>query len=153
MGASPATSCSELCSRELHSLLRMLFVALAVAATLGEGTAFASCGDYLFRNGRRVSTHSAQPGVLMAGELLAEASPAAYPVPVRRPCNGPNCSQAPFPDPVLPLTTRIVSEPAMLLESLASADHDRSEFSAPVSERGAKNLPFSLFRPPQSPAC
>lgn len=150
---SLTNSCSELPGRNLYSLLRTLFVTLAVAATLCDGTVLAECGDYLFRNGKRVTTHPAQPHVMPIQGLASDAHLAELPAPSGRPCYGPNCSQAPVPAPVLPLPSRLVSEPAMLLDSLLAADLSEREFAAPVSERGAKHLPLSLFRPPQSPAC
>lgn len=135
--------------RRVSSALMCLVVVL-----LSSNTASASCGDYLFRNGKPVSDHrmshigrSAEHDVVI-DKFGSTNGPSR--APVRR-CNGPNCSNSPVPFapmPSAPLSQIRSSEPAVLLESIMCSIETREAIEFPESERGARYMPSSVFRPP-----
>ncbi len=151
MATSPTTrgntqpvSGLRLCLRRMVVMVGALGFYLALAET-----ASASCGNYLFRNGKPVSSHSMDQTTGMESESPhSEALPLE--VPMRR-CSGPNCSSNPLPlapVPAAPLRLGSVFDQAAILEKLAQADLSRSVIEIPESERGACYEPSSIFRPP-----
>lgn len=70
--------------------------------------------------------------------------------PVRR-CSGPNCSSSPVPlapVPAVPVNLLRSLDPAALLELASTSSETRRAIELPESERGARYLPSSIFRPP-----
>lgn len=148
-------------------LLKLVAVLIVI---LPGSKLYASCGDYLFRNGRSVShamdrlpltAGQLSTGNLLAGDLssgdLFEVQvfggiegrvPGGH--PPERPCSGPNCSQSPTPlsSPEVPITNLRGFDQATLTDSLGSLSSDRSETERPASEHGAKHMPARIFRPP-----
>ncbi len=130
----------------------------------------ASCGDYLFRNGRNASHSIDRPpltarqlpaGSLLTGDLSMDDLVAGqvfggreglvsdeHP-PVRR-CSGPNCSQSPTPlsSPEVPISNLRGFDQATMMDSLDSPQFVAGGAEKPVSERGAKQMPSRIFRPP-----
>ena len=133
---------------------RLRSVTRCVAACcvfLSAGPLFASCGDYLFRNGSPVSGHlmsvTAQEMVLSAGRLISVAPPQNS---VPR-CSGPNCSSRPIPHfPVSQVPPGLVKglRAECVLESLAEQQLSSEMLENPQSERGAFFEPLPIFRPP-----
>lgn len=104
------------------------------------GSAYASCGDYLHRNGQSVSEHL----------MLMTEQDAPTEVPIRR-CSGPNCSESPLPlspVPAVPVSLVRSTDTAMLLELSGDSGSKRNSVQVPQSERGAFFEPSSVFRPP-----
>ena len=139
----------------------MLAAAIAVSLTT-MNSAVASCGNYLFRNGKPVSHHAmAGPTEICvnvpqsAGDLsvhrrnlLSQTTPVELPA---APCNGPHCSRSRMPlapVPVAPANPIRNADQATLLESLSHASQACGEVEFPESERGACYEPSSIFRPP-----
>ncbi len=117
---------------------------------LSAGPLFASCGDYLFRNGKPVSGHSmsvtAQEAVLLPGGLTGVAPQNSVPR-----CSGPNCSSRPiphFPVPQVPTGHVKGFRAECVLESLAEQQLSSEMLENPQSERGAFFEPLPIFRPP-----
>lgn len=154
---SPAQTRSN--DRPLQSVRGFARRGLLVVVTLGivlswTQSASASCGNYLFRNGKPVAGHSmaenqavhgSQPDI---GEFADSTAPVQ--VPVRR-CSGPNCSSSPVPlapVPAVPVNLLRSLDPAALLELASVSSETRQAIELPESERGARYLPSSIFRPP-----
>lgn len=116
-------------------------------------SASASCGNYLFRNGKPVSGHSmADHEIVVVASDLRDLADSETPVqvPVRR-CSGPNCSSSPVPlvpVPAVPVNFLRSLDPAALLELASASSETRRAIELPESERGARYLPSSIFRPP-----
>ena len=114
---------------------------------LSAGPLFASCGDYLFRNGRPVSGHSMAKHADVA-EVTEDGVPQQESVP---PCSGPNCSSRSIPH--LPLS-QVPTDPARSLRSdcvlVSQSDRQPANELAeiPQSEQGAFFEPLPVFRPP-----
>lgn len=154
---SPAQTCSN--NQPLQSVRGFARRGLLLTFTLGivlswTQSASASCGNYLFRNGKPVAGHSmpeqqvVQDGSVDFGELADSEAPAQ--VPVRR-CSGPNCSSSPVPlapVPAVPVNVSRSLAPAALLELASASSETRRAIELPESERGALYLPSSIFRPP-----
>ncbi|MBL8819201.1 MAG: hypothetical protein JNL58_24435 [Planctomyces sp.] len=155
------------CSCRAVVLLKLvaLFVVLVPGSKL-----YASCGDYLFRNGRSVS-HSMDRLPLTAGQLptgsllMGDLSPENLVVgqvfggvkelvsgghPPAQRCSGPNCSQSPTPlsSPEVPISNLRGFDQATLMDALESPQFLAGGAEEPVSERGAKRVPSRIFRPP-----
>lgn len=119
-----------------------------------DQTASASCGDYLFQNGKPVSEH---PMVNQKADYPAEIdlSASSLPLtplsnPVRR-CSGSNCSKQPSPfspTPGAPGSELRIHEPAALLKVLQPFVETCRAARLHESERGARYLPSTVFRPP-----
>lgn len=131
---------------------RIWITLIVVLFSVQQG--FAGCGDYLFRNGMAVSDHTMSERVSMlhdAVDLESFRFPESLPeAPVSR-CHGPNCSRSPVPFAPMPFVPGISlqgSEPAALLEGLIVPTEIRGQIEWPESERGARYLPSSIFRPP-----
>jgi hypothetical protein len=130
------------------SLQRVLMAVVTVSvAWVWSSAASASCGNYLYRSGKPVMDSS----LLMndhTGDHVAGKTPAGVPVP---PCHGPNCSGNPIPlAPVPAAPTNLIRgfDQAAVLESLADVSLPSGSIEIPVSERGARFVPSSVFRPP-----
>jgi hypothetical protein len=139
----------------------MLLSTFAVAMSMSN-SAVASCGNYLFRNGKPVS-HQTMAGpselslrVPQSGSdqlphtLIGRSDATPLEVPVG-PCNGPNCSRSRMPlAPVPAAPTNLIRnvDQAALLETLSQASQGSGEVEFPESERGACYEPSSIFRPP-----
>lgn len=134
------------------SLRKMIGVigALLVALSWMQ-SASASCGNYLFRNGKPVSGHFRPMDSLngvQAHELQADAGPLEFPV---RRCSGPNCSSSPLPlAPVPAVPSNLIQsfDPAAILEMLVQSSETPRGIEIPQSERGACFEPSLIFRPP-----
>lgn len=122
----------------------------------GSKSASATCGNYLFRNGKPVADHTMthaqtlQESNLVLGQFATRSAPVQ--MPVRR-CNGPNCSNSPLPFapvPSAPISQLRGFDPAALLESISLSAGTQEGIELPESERGARYLPSSIFRPPIS---
>ena len=142
----------------------MLLVLVALA-----NSAQAGCGDYVFvRNASgqlvRASTlmkdhrsDCAGPECPNYNRDVAESEDAAGPeenLPVKLPCNGPNCSDrselpaSPVPPPA---PTRSVQESTALLLTMTDGDHEAgARFSgAPSTSDHELHYPQSIFHPPR----
>ena len=133
-------------------LRRLLVVAVAsIVAMSSASSASASCGNYLYRNGRPVSTHSMpvhSVNTNSADSNVSENPPVE--VPVHR-CSGPNCSNSPVPMaplPAAPSNEIRGFDQAAILESLVKTETTQAAQNRPESERGARFEPSSIFRPP-----
>lgn len=112
-----------------------------------SATVSASCGNYLYRNGKQVS-HSSFSMNEHNENHAAGQTPARMPVP---PCHGPNCTGNPAPlapVPVAPTNLIRGFDQATILESLADSVSPSGAIEIPESERGARFEPSSVFRPP-----
>ena len=130
------------------SLQRFIPAIVAVSmASVWTTTAFASCGNYLYRNGRTVTDSSFS----MNGQDENHGSgKTPAPVPVR-PCHGPNCSGDPIPlapVPVAPTNLIRGFDQAAILETLTDLISPSLTIEHPESECGADFEPPSVFRPP-----
>ncbi len=131
---------------------RLLVVAVTLLVAMSSASsASASCGNYLYRNGRPVSTHSMPMHSMNTNSTdrqVSENSPVE--MPVHR-CSGPNCSNSPVPMTPLPAapSNQIRGfDQAAILESLVKTDSSQAAQNRPESERGARFEPSSIFRPP-----
>lgn len=154
---SPAQTRSN--DQPLQSVRGFARRGLLVVVTLGivlswTRSASASCGNYLFRNGQPVAGHSmAENQAIHApkadiGEFVDSTTPVQ--APVRR-CSGPNCSSSPVPlapVPAVPINLLRSLDPAALLELASVSSETPRAIELPESERGARYLPSSIFRPP-----
>ena len=136
--------------------LRSVGLALVLMAVVlsTSKTASASCGDYLFRNGKPVASHGLSHAEMPAEHEVVVQKSGSTDVPEQAPierCKGPNCSKSPIPfapSPSAPLSQVRVSDPAALLGSILSGADTREVTEFPESEQGARYLPSSVFRPP-----
>lgn len=122
----------------------------------GSKSASATCGNYLFRNGKPVADHSMthaqtmQETNIVLGQFATRRAPVQ--TPVRR-CSGPNCSNNPVPFapvPSAPISQMRGFDPAALLESISLSAATLEALELPESERGARYLPSAIFRPPMA---
>ena len=151
---SPTQTCSN--DQPLQSVQGGVRRSLLLAVTLGvvfswAQSASASCGNYLFRNGKPVAGHSMPEHQVVQGSTVEFAnSDVPVQAPVRR-CSGPNCSSSPVPlapVPAVPVNLLRSLDPAVLLELTSVSSETRRATELPESERGARYLPSSIFRPP-----
>ena len=130
------------------SLRRALMaVATITVALVWTSTASASCGNYLYRNGKPVTDSSFSMNDHTENHTSSKI-PDGMPVP---PCHGPNCSRNPTPlTPVPVAPTNLIRgfDQATILESLADSTSPSGAIEIPASERGARFVPSSIFRPP-----
>ena len=130
------------------SLQYVLMVVVTISVmSVWSSTASASCGNYLYRNGKQVTDSSLSMNEHDA-DHVAGKTPAGVPVP---PCHGPNCSGNPIPlapVPVAPTNLIRGFDQATILESLADSASPSGAIEIPESERGARFVPSSVFRPP-----
>jgi hypothetical protein len=136
--------------RAAGSLRRFaVLTAALVMAFLWCGAVNASCGNYLFRHGKSVTDASFSFSLNDHNEKYAAGqTPAGMPVP---PCHGPNCSGNPIPlapVPVAPGNLIPGFDQATILESHADSTSPSGTIEIPESERGARFVPSSIFRPP-----
>lgn len=124
---------------------------VTLAIVLSSATASASCGNYLYRNGKPVSGH-AMPvesvHQVIAKDVQAQTHPLE--VPVRR-CTGPNCSRNSMPVvPVPAAPSNLIRgfDQAAILDALIPLCRPEGGIEFPESERGACFEPSSVFRPP-----
>lgn len=154
---SPAQTCSN--DQPLQSVRGfarrglLLVVTLSVVLSWTQ-SASASCGNYLFRNGKPVAGHSMPEHQVVVEATVDSADLANLEVPVQAPvrrCSGPNCSSSPVPlapVPAVPVNVLRSLDPAALLELASVSSETRRAIELPESERGARYLPSSIFRPP-----
>ncbi len=138
----PNAGCSRLLLQRWVIWLGMLSVGL-----VWSSTASASCGNYLYRNGKPVTDSSFSMNDHSENQASGK-TPAGMPVP---PCHGPNCSGNPIPlAPVPAAPTNLIRgfDQAAILESLADSTSRSGAIEVPESERGARFVPSSIFRPP-----
>lgn len=111
----------------------------------------ASCGNYLYRNGSRISHHSMpvhEPNGISSDFAAVVHIPVEIPV---RHCSGPNCSSRPIPlAPVPAVPGNLIRgfDQAALMELVLQTQTIRCAIEIPESERGARFEPSSVFRPP-----
>ena len=139
------------------SLRSVIMAGLSLATMVSwADNVSASCGDYLFKNGKPVSAHSManhSPKQPVHGDvdvLSLTDLPRKMPA---RPCTGPKCSKhrAPFgPAPTSPMAEVRFPDPAALQEPLSPSAEEGHTSRFPDSERGARYLPSPVFRPPAS---
>ncbi len=131
-----------------ESLRRWVIAIVSVSLVIAwSATASASCGDYLYRNGKRI-TNSSFSMQEHNSNRASDTAPLELPVP---PCHGPSCSGQPvplMPVPVAPTNLVQGFDQAAILESLSQTPTPRRAIEIPTSERGACFLPSSIFRPP-----
>jgi hypothetical protein len=131
----------------------LLVVTLSIVLSWTQ-SASASCGNYLFRNGKPVAGHSMPEHQVVVEATAGFADLASSDVPVQAPvrrCSGPNCSNSPVPlapVPAVPVNLLRSLDPAALLELASASSETRRAIELPESERGARYLPSSIFRPP-----
>ncbi len=134
--------------REDESLCRWMKTIVCVAVAIAwSSVASASCGNYLYRNGKSVINSSLSMHEHNSNRAL-ETAPIELPSP---PCHGPNCTGNPtplMPVPVAPTNLVRGFDQAAVLESLAQTSILRRAVEIPTSERGACFVPSSIFRPP-----
>ena len=140
---------AKLDAKRPRLLLRRVLVAVAAitVASVLSSTASASCGNYLYRNGKQVTDSSFSMNEHNENHASSRI-PADMPVP---PCHGPNCSRNPTPlapVPVAPTNLIRGFDQATILESLADSTSPSGAIEIPESERGARFVPSSIFRPP-----
>ena len=131
---------------------QLLWRALIAVATISvafvwTSTASASCGNYLYRNGKQVTDSSFSMNDYTENHASSQI-PADMPVP---PCRGPNCSRNPTPLTPAPFApTNLIRgfDQATILESLTDSASPSGAIEIPESERGARFVPSSIFRPP-----
>lgn len=128
---------------------RLAACAFAIASLLyNAAPATASCGNYLFRNGRPVAQHD----TLLIDESFTESqATAAVRVPPGTPirqCSGPNCSGSPHP--IRGATSNLMRglEQHAVLELCTQTPSIRDPLRIPESERGNVFVPSLIFRPP-----
>ena len=134
------------------SLQRVLMAIMPITVTITvalvwSSTASASCGNYLYRNGKQVTDSSFSMNDHNDSRVSGKI-PAGMPVP---PCHGPNCSGNPIPlapVPVAPTNLIRGFDQATILESLTDSTSPSRVIEIPESERGARFVPSSVFRPP-----
>ena len=130
------------------SLQRVLTAVGAISVALvWSSTASASCGNYLYRNGKQVADSSFSMSDYRENHASSKL-PDGIPVP---PCHGPNCSGSPTPlapVPAAPMNLIRGFDQATILESLADSASPSRATEIPESERGARFVPASIFRPP-----
>ena len=121
----------------------MLLSTFAVAMSMSN-SAVASCGNYLFRNGKPVSHHT------MAGPSeLSLRAPQSGSDQLPHTLIGRSRSRMPLaPVPAAPTNLIRNVDQAALLETLSQASQGSGEVEFPESERGACYEPSSIFRPP-----
>ena len=148
MPSSPKNHCDfkPIASQSLtrHGFRVIVFVVFGLASA---STASASCGNYLYRNGKPVSDEHSSIAVHEASRSNDQES-TKIPAP---PCHGPNCSKNPvplMPVPVTPTTVGQGFDQAAILEALAQVSSPPRGTEVPESERGACFVPSSVFRPP-----
>lgn len=118
-----------------------IFVLMVAGIGFG-GTANASCGDYLFRNGQPVREHGQH--------VAAKDQPIeSQRVPTGR-CHGPNCSSAPLipADPASPIYVKFRVEHAIT----AYAGRNSTELEGrrrQTSEAAESADPAEIFHPPE----
>ena len=134
--------------RSGESLRRWMMTIVSVSVAIASSSvACASCGDYLYRNGKQVINSSFSMVDHNSSRAL-ETAPVELPVP---PCHGPNCTGQPLPlmpVPVVPTNLVRGFDQAAILESLTTTPTPRRNVEIPVSERGACFVPSPIFRPP-----
>jgi hypothetical protein len=132
--------------RRWMRLRAALRTVVACWIVFSAGPLFASCGDYLFRNGKPVSGHSM--------EKLAEVPKDRNPLKnTAMPCSGPNCSSRPIPHlPVSQIPTAPVRgiRADCILDSQSEQPGAKEMAVIPQSEQGAFFEPLPIFRPPAS---
>lgn len=129
-------------------------VILLIIAGPSSTSASASCGHYLYRNGKPVTDHrmihsSHAADIVADSNSLTETNRPHN--PPMRPCTGPNCSGSKVPlgpTPLVPIRLLPGADSAVLLESHAGQDNQRKVTAIPESERGARFWPSLIFRPP-----
>ena len=148
---------SNLSSRTRHSrnradrcrlLCGVLFVGcFASAMTLLPTQALASCGDYLYRNGKPVSSvhHS-------SGSSAQSVSQSSAPTPGEGRCSGPFCSSR-QDSPLRPLPNvefRLLNDSGMLCDTTDAGSAHPAELLALSSDRASSAEQPSVFRPPRN---
>jgi len=136
----------------LTSLIRVwrAVLLLVVAICLTPEQASAECGDYvIIKNATNGTAHHHS----QATTSEPQSDQIALPSPIRRPCNGPNCSNSPgrkFPPqaPVTPVNIRLKEMTQPLIPSGSDAtpgfmfERDRSSLD-PIDQVS------SIFHPPR----
>jgi hypothetical protein len=136
----------------LSSLLRGWPVVLLLVAWFGftPGLALAECGYYLtIRNAPLGSTH--HPSTTSADHPIPDD--VGTPSPLKRPCNGPNCSSSPvreFP-PLAPITpaSASVKEVAQSFSTLDVEVNSAGSFGCGLICPRPIHRASSVFHPPR----
>jgi hypothetical protein len=142
-------SCDRLTAWRWWLIASMLVVVLNCMASAAQ----ASCGNYLYRNGRPVGGHMMLTDSVPASQdrVLTDHIVTDHNEAPAVPCSGPNCTGRPFPVvpiPVAPLNPARGFHPAVILQSSTIAEPECDSRQVPLSERGARFEPSSVFRPP-----
>lgn len=130
---------------------RLVACAFAIASLLYNSLpASASCGNYLFRNGRPVAQHD---NSLIDERFTESQETAALRVqpgtPIRQ-CSGPNCSGRPHPIQGATSNLNRGLDQQAVVESCMQAPSIRDPLRIPESERGNIFVPSLIFRPPDA---
>ncbi|MEZ6132226.1 MAG: hypothetical protein R3C59_26495 [Planctomycetaceae bacterium] len=118
---------------------------MVVAGIGSGGTANASCGDYLFRNGQPVREHGQHGQHVAAMDQSTESQP----MPSGR-CHGPNCSSAPLipADPASPIFVKYRVEHA--IPALSGRNSGELESRRRQTSEAAESAdPAEIFHPPE----
>jgi len=137
--------------RAVFSLRGFVMMLAVVTVISWMQSASATCGNYLFRNGKPVSVHTMAEDTAVGVQHDDQVTPNAPPVTPAAPCSGPNCSRSRMPLAPVPATpARLIRnvDQATLPETLSSASQLFDAMEIPQSERGACYEPSSIFRPP-----
>lgn len=147
-------------SRHIRPLCRVVFslrgfvMMLAVLVVCSwMQSASATCGNYLFRNGKPASAHTMTVDTAAGVQQNDGVTANVPPVPPVAPCSGPNCSRSRMPlVPVPAAPSNLIRnfDQATILEVLSNASQMFGAMEIPTSERGACYVPSSIFRPPAS---
>lgn len=151
MSFAPSQTCNNDRRKPIRSgesLRRWMMTIISVSVVVAwSSTASASCGDYLYRNGKRAINSSLSMHEHNSNRT-SDTAPLELPIP---PCHGPSCSGQPvplMPAPAAPTNLVRGFDQAAVLESLALTPPLRRAIEIPTSERGACFVPSSIFRPP-----
>ncbi len=151
MHCSPQKSASIYATRNASAMVLGCTVAGLLACN--PESALATCGDYLYRNGKPVSDHSISehPGSLTQESPASKSRGRRSPLAPLGGCSGPHCSNQPIPldpTPAVPISQLRSLDAAALLLSHGLGCGSRGTIQPPDSERGAFYLPSEVYRPP-----
>ena len=110
----------------------------------------ASCGDYLHKRGKPVSSHVMFDSLNFNSVTWDGADAGSTSAPLSAPCTGPNCSRSPRPAAPAQVPTTIISEfeQAVLNVCETNSSLDQLRRRIPDSERSTPYEPMEIFRPP-----
>ena len=128
----------------------VLLMATLFYWTSSCSVAEASCGDYLHKRGKPVSSHVMFDSLNFNSAALDGADVGSTSAPLSAPCTGPNCSRSPRPAAPVQIPTTITSEleQAVLIVCDKNSPLGQQRRRIPDSERSTHYEPMEIFRPP-----